>query len=317
MLTFKQWMARFNPEINLDFPGARELTQFYGGLYQEYVDGLGGSEDEDILDGDRTGAFTDSFAMASDRALASGALVSGEVGEGDTSFVFQNEEGLWVDPLTGTFHSTQGEALQSFNAETQRLRFQGELDVLQEESQADIERVGAEESARARQLEAQRTGHALRQAQNALLARGRSAGEVEQLTAGGIEGAQRSLAGLLTDINLQTQRTAAQLGQQSIGTALTAEGLAGERSRLGQASTQFQQSLEETRRQFGLGQTLTREQMAQQQAQFASGLGFDQTQLAQAQAQFEAELKQRRKEQGFFGSQGLFGDIIGGIDISF
>ena len=193
--------------------------------------------------------------------------------------------------------------------------FQEELTTLQETAQADFDRVEAEEAARARQLEAQRTGHALRRSENIQLSRGRSAGEIAELTAGGIEGAQRSLAGLLKDINLQAQRTSANFAQQSIGTALTAEGLAGERSRLGTARSQFQQSLEETRRQFGLGQSLTREQMAQQQgqfmsglgfsqaelaqqgSQFAAGLGFDQSQLAQQQRQFTADLKQQRREE--------------------
>ena len=157
---------------------------------------------------------------------------------------------------------------------------------------------------RARQLQAQRTGHALRQAQNALLSQGRSASEIGQLTAGGIEGASRSLAGLLTDINLQTQRTQARLGQQSIGTALTAEGLAGERSRLGLASSQFQRSLEETRRQFGLDQTLSREQ-------FGATLGFNQAQLAQAQAQFNTNLREQRRSSAASGFGSFFGTALG------
>ena len=169
-----------------------------------------------------------------------------------------------------------------------------------EEFQANIERLGGEQSAEAGRLSARNVGQISRDARNALLAQGVDPNEIEQRLAGGFEGSARSLRDLQNQIGLQTQQALVGAEQFGISGQLTAEGLAQSQRGLSQGQLQFNQSLAESVRQFGSSQ-------AQNQQQFEAGLGFKRQTLAQDARQFEAD--QRAQSARGFGK--FFGTALG------
>lgn len=87
----------------------------------------------------------------------------------------------------------------------------------------------------------------------ALLARGYTPAEIEQLTAGGVEAGFRSIYDIQKELGLETQRMVAEGAQWGIGTMITGEQLEQRQREMAQRGGEFQQSLAEQMRQFNLG----------------------------------------------------------------
>lgn len=155
--------------------------------------------------------------------------------------------------------------------------------------QQQIGEWGAAQTAEAQRLGARGIGKMSRMQQMALLAQGRTAGEIEQLTAGGMEAGARSMADLIKQINLQTQQQQAGAAQFGIGTMISAEELGVRERGMAQMGGQFQQSLAEQMRQFNLAQQ-------QQAQQWGQQFGLGQQQLGLQEQQIKG---------------GLWGDILG------
>lgn len=147
--------------------------------------------------------------------------------------------------------------------------------------QQQIRDLEAQKSAEAQRLSARGIGHTSRQVRNALLATGRTGGEIEQLSAAGIEGGARSLNDLLQQLSLQSQTAQAGAAQFGIGANLTQEEINARLLGLSQQQGQFSQGLSETMRQFDLSR------------------------------------KDQRRREGFFGSQGLLSSALGNIGFGF
>lgn len=145
--------------------------------------------------------------------------------------------------------------------------FSAQLAAAVEAYRTQIREMGERERAEAQRLGARDIGKMARMTRQAMLARGRTAGEIEQLTAGGMEAGARSLNDLLQALNIQTQRQMAGAEQFGIGTMISGEELGIRERQMAQQMGQYQQSFEEQRRQFGLGYGLSQEQLAQQAQQ--------------------------------------------------
>lgn len=303
--TFEEWFARVNPGIDFDSLGIQAKNAF-----RDEYQGRDPDEevvvDEPVIQSD-SDAY-DAYQAAGGKASFNDWLRIGKPAtpedeppgskRREAPKVFQNEDGLWVDPLTGTVWLTQGEALASFNAETQSIGFKQELEQSIIDFQESIGELTADQAAEARRLNARNVGKVSSDVQEALLSMGVDPGEIEQRLAGGFEASSRSLRDLETQIGLQGQQALAGAEQFGISGQLTAEGLSQAQQGIAQGQLQFQQGLAESVRQFGLG-------FGENQRQFDLGLGFSQQQLAQNQRQF-------RTEQKGLNAQG-FGDFFGGV----
>ncbi len=132
------------------------------------------------------------------------------------------------------------------------------------------------EAYEARRAEAQRLGardigKMSRMQQQGLLARGRSAGEIEQLMAGGQEAGARSLNDLLQALSVGQKERQAEIGRMGIGAMISGEELGIRERQLAQQETQYQQT-------FGLSQQQLAQQAQYQQGQL--GLGRQQAQAS-------------------------------------
>ncbi len=125
--------------------------------------------------------------------------------------------------------------------------------------------------AEAQRLGARRTGKMSRMQQQALLARGRTAGEIEQLTAGGQEAGQRSLNDLLQALSVGQKQRQAEIGRMGIGAMISGEELGIRERQLAQQEAQYQQT-------FGLSQQQLAQQATWQQGRL--GLGRQQAQAS-------------------------------------
>ena len=136
--------------------------------------------------------------------------------------------------------------------------------------------------AEAQRLGARDIGKMSRMQQQGLLARGRSAGEIEQLMAGGQEAGARSLNDLLQALNVSERQQLAGAKQFGIGTMISGEELGIRQRQIAHQMAQYQQSFAEQRRQFGVGAGFTQQQLAQQQQyqQGQLGLGREQAQAS-------------------------------------
>ncbi len=316
--SFEEWLARVHPKIDFDSLGIEGKNA----LRDEYQ---GRDPDEEVVvdepviksDSDAYDAYQAAGGKASFNAWLSIGKPKTPADEPPGSKrreapkVFQNDDGLWVDPLTGTTWLTQGEALASFNAETQSRGFKQDLEQSIIDFQESIGELTADQAAEARRLNARNVGKISTEARNALLARGVDPGEIEQRLAGGFEGSARSLRDLETQIGLQGQQALAGAEQFGIQGQLTAESLAQAQQGLITGQSQFQQSLAESVRQFGAGQS-------QQQSQFEAGLGFSQQQLGQQAGQFGRTLRQQQRQANPFSSFGnFFGSVADAFSFSF
>ena len=126
------------------------------------------------------------------------------------------------------------------------------------------------ERGEAQRLGARRTGKMSYEQRQALLARGRTPAEIEQLMAGGQEAAGRSLNDLLQALSIGQKQQQARIGEIGIGAMISGEELGIREQQLAQQSRQYQQSFAEQRRQFGVGTGLSQQQLAQQ-AQYQQG----------------------------------------------
>lgn len=248
---------------------------------------------------------------------------SGGGGGGEGSVVHQNADGYWVHDLNDTVWDSKADALTNYNSTVQSQGFSQELATSVEEYEADIERLGGEQAAEAKRLSARNVGKMSQDVRNALLAQGVDPGEIAQLSAGGIEGGQRSLNDLLQQMSLSTQQQLAGASQFGIGTQLTAESLAQAQTRMGTSQSQFGQSLAEQVRQFNQSQSQQASQfgqtLAQGNQQFGSTLDYNRwaqqggwdvqnSQLANQVDQWGVQ----NKQSGWWGPQGPLGRFIGG-----
>lgn len=117
----------------------------------------------------------------------------------------------------------------------------------------------------------------------ALLSRGYTPAEIDQLLAGGEEAGFRSIYDIQKEMGLGLQQQLAQSQQFGIGTMISGEQLGQRQREMAMAGGQFQQSLAEQVRQFNLAQ--------QQQG------GQWQQQFGQRSDQFSQLMAQRRAEQ--------------------
>ncbi len=221
-------------------------------------------------------------------------------GGGGGGAVYQDADGNWVHDLNDTIWSTEADAMANYNSTLQSQGFQQDLATSVEEYEAEIERLGQEQTAEASRLSARNIGKMSTEGRNALLSRGYTNAEIDQLMAGGLEGSQRSLNDLLQQMSLSTQQQLAGASQFGIGTQLTAESLGQAQQKISTSQSQFGQSLAESVRQFNQAQ-------GQQASQFTAGLGFSQQQLAQQQGQFE------ESQPGFWDYAGQWAAPIGTV----
>lgn len=229
-----------------------------------------------------------------------------------------NESGIWL--FQGGGWSYQGPppaaapAPEPPTAVPGEEDFSAQLAAAVEAYQQQIREMGERERAEAQRLGARDIGKMSRQAQQALLAQGRTAGEIEQLMAGGMEAGARSLSDLIQALNIQEQRQLAGAEQFGIGTMISGEELATRERQMAQQMAQYQQSFAEQQRQFGVGAGQWQQQFGQQASQFAQQLGLSQQQLAQLQQyqQGQLGLGQQQAQAGIWGP--LFGALgtIGG-----
>ena len=169
--------------------------------------------------------------------------------------------------------------------------FSAELAAAVEAMKQQIREMGEFERAEAQRLSARGIGKMSRMTQQALLAQGRTAGEIEQLTAGGMEAGQRSLNDLLQALSLGEKRALVGAEQFGIGTMISGEELGIRERQMSQEMARYQQSFEEQRRQFGVGAGqwqqqfgLSQQQLAQQAQQFGQQYGLAQREQQYAQA---------------------------------
>ena len=121
---------------------------------------------------------------------------------------------------------------------------------LQAKAQAFSERKAAE----AQRLGARDIGKFSTDIRRALLATGRSAGEIEQLSAAGIEGGARSQNDLLQQLALQGQQTQLAIGEFGIGAKLPQEDINARLLMASQRLSLGERNLEEGIRQFDVTQ---------------------------------------------------------------
>ncbi len=184
---------------------------------------------------------------------------------------------LATDTTTDTTTDTDDDFSQQLAAAVEAIR--QESREAYESRRAEAMRVGA-----------RRTGKMSRMQQQALLAQGRPAGEIEQLMAGGQEAGARSLNDLLQALSVGQKERQAEIGRMGIGAMISGEELGIRERQLAQQETQYQQT-------FGLSQQQLAQQAQYQQGQL--GLGRE-----QAQASIWAPL---------FGALGTIGgSVIGG-----
>lgn len=220
--------------------------------------------------------------------------------QGGISSIFENPDGTFGHGLNDKIFLSRDDAIADFNAATEsqaaQAAFQTELGVFQQ----NIQDIGARESAQAQRLSARNIGQQTRGITSALLASGRTPGEIAQLTAGGAEASQRGLADLLVEQGLQTQRAEAGAQQFGLTGALTQEQLASSRQALASQQRQFQQNLSEQSRQFGISSAFSQQQLSEQARQFNR-------QLAAQPTPFEQGLIGLAGGLGTFAGSKLFG----------
>ena len=167
----------------------------------------------------------------------------GGIGVTPPENIITNADGSFSHRLGDKIFATREDAMADFNStlesQANQAAFQTDLGAFQQ----NIQDIGATEAARAQRLSARNLGTQTRGISNALLATGRTPGEIAQLTSGGIEASQRGLSDLLVDLNLQTQRAEAGAQQFGLTGSLTQEGLAQRRSALASQQGQFQQNI--------------------------------------------------------------------------
>lgn len=158
--------------------------------------------------------------------------------------------------------------------------FAAQLAEAVEAYRTQIREMSERERAEAQRLGARDIGKMGRMTQQALLAQGRTAAEIEQLTAGGMEAGARSLNDLLQALNISERRQLAGAEQFGIGTMISGEQLEQRQREMALAQSQYQQTFGEQRRQFGEQLGLSQQQLAQlsQYQQGQLGLGQQQAQ---------------------------------------
>lgn len=133
--------------------------------------------------------------------------------------------------------------------------------------QQQIRDLSERKAAEAQRLSTRNIGHIGRGVQNALLATGRTGGEIEQLTAAGFEGSSRSLNDLLQEFSLLSQQAQAGAAQFGIVSNLKQDELNAYLLQLSQQQSQFAQTFEEKQRQYN------QSQLQQQNQALYGGLG--------------------------------------------
>ncbi len=142
-----------------------------------------------------------------------------------------------------------------------------------------ISAAAARERAEAIRLSTRNIGIAGRRGREALLATGRTGGEIEQLMGAGIEGGQRSLNDLLQQFAIQEQQGLAQMEQFGIGAQFTQEELNQRLLALTQQAGQFEQGFGEQVRQFDVTQRNQPKWWEAPLAGIGQGLGYGLTRL--------------------------------------
>ncbi|TET41434.1 MAG: hypothetical protein E3J60_04585 [Dehalococcoidia bacterium] len=235
MLSWADWMAENYPDVDWENMSATQL-QGMANLYQEYRDTFGepgeppieppvepppaGTADyQDYLDSGGFLNYNDWLAAGQPSDVES---VGGGLGPEVTPDEEEEED----------FSQQLADAVAAWQEEQRR--------------------IGALQAAEAQRLGARGIGKMSRMTQQALLAQGRTAGEIEQLTAGGMEAGARSMSDLIKQINLQTQQQVAGAQQYGIGAMISGEELGIRQREMAMAGGQFQQSLAEQIRQFNI-----------------------------------------------------------------
>lgn len=327
-LSIQQWIAAGKPngpttDIRSDDVGD-SVTEVLASLGTEITVGGGvdtGEADTDItvvgLTDPLTGATTDPTVQPPDQPIGGTDQIpttlpigGGALGTGDFAFtgdpgefgfpgkqggispIFENPDGTFGHGLNDKIFLNREDAFADYNATTEsqaaQAAFQTELGVFQQ----NIQDIGAREAAQAQRLSARNVGQQTRGITSALLASGRTPGEIAQLSAGGIEASQRGLADLLVNLNLQTQRAEAGAQQFGLTGALTQEQLASSRQALASQQSQFQQNLAEQSRQFSVSSAFSQQQLAEQARQFNKQLAAQPTPFEQGLIAFGGGLGQ-------------------------
>lgn len=300
MLTWEQWMAQNNPDVEWEGMPARFL-QGYAQQYQSYRDAYTGPDPEipPIIPPPVDPPVADPLIPE----LAGEPKPTQEEQDGTRSpggeWIFSERANDWIpytapEPPTPPLPPPPGDDDGTVVDED----FSGELAAAVEAYRQQIREMGERERAEAQRLGARDIGKMSRMTQQALLAQGRTAGEIEQLTAGGMEAGARSLSDLIQTLNLQESRQLAGAEQFGIGTMISGEELGIRERGMAQQMAQYQQSFAEQQRQFGIGAGQWQQQFGQQASQFGQQLGLSQQQLAQQAQQYQQTFGEQQRQFG-------------------